>query len=183
LWFEDVVLRNRHYFYLLHQSLSKLFTIQYAEGSNGRSKIASNPRISVTKRSQFFKKTEVQTKASFELSLPHVPLFYPSARSQEGTVWYTLLNLKGNFQQIFHCHFLVQIVHWTLILPPFPVIFSKSLKIIFFFFYIPLRVFENRVLRRILGPKRDELTEKWRLHNEERKDLYCSPNIVRVIIS
>jgi hypothetical protein len=43
----------------------------------------------VTKRSKFFKITEVQTKASFELSLPRVPLFYPSARSREGTVWYT----------------------------------------------------------------------------------------------
>ena len=38
-----------------------------------------------------------------------------------------------------------------------------------------LRVFENRVLRRILGPKRDEVTGEWRkLHNEELSDLYCS---------
>ena len=45
-----------------------------------------------------------------------------------------------------------------------------------------LRVFENRVLRRIFGPKRDEVTGEWReLHNEERNDLYCSPNDVRVI--
>jgi len=44
-----------------------------------------------------------------------------------------------------------------------------------------LRVFENRVLRRIFGPKRDEITGEWRkLHNEELNDLYCSPNIVRV---
>ena len=44
-----------------------------------------------------------------------------------------------------------------------------------------LRVFENRVLRRIFGPKRDEVTGKWRkLHNEELHDLYPSPNIVRV---
>jgi hypothetical protein len=44
-----------------------------------------------------------------------------------------------------------------------------------------LRVFENRVLRRIFGPKRDEATEKWRkLHNEELHDLYSSPNILRV---
>jgi len=42
-------------------------------------------------------------------------------------------------------------------------------------------VFENRVLRRIFGPKRDEVTGKWRkLHNEELHDLYPSPNIVRV---
>ena len=44
-----------------------------------------------------------------------------------------------------------------------------------------LRVFENRVLRRIFGPKRDEVTGQWRkLHNEELNDLYFSPNIVRV---
>jgi len=47
-----------------------------------------------------------------------------------------------------------------------------------------LRVFENRSLRRIFGPKRDEVNGKWRkLHNEELNDLYCSPNVVRVIKS
>jgi len=47
-----------------------------------------------------------------------------------------------------------------------------------------LRVFENRVLRRIFGPRTDEVTGEWRrLHNEELKDLYPSPNIVRVIKS
>jgi hypothetical protein len=47
-----------------------------------------------------------------------------------------------------------------------------------------LRVFENGVLRRIFGPKRDEITGEWRkLHNEGLNDLYCSPNIVRVIKS
>ena len=41
---------------------------------------------------------------------------------------------------------------------------------------------ENRVLRRIFGPKWDEIRREWRkLHNEELKDLYSSPNIVRVI--
>ena len=45
-----------------------------------------------------------------------------------------------------------------------------------------LRVFENRVLRRIFGPKRDEVTGDWRkLHNEELNDLYSSPIIVRMI--
>ena len=47
-----------------------------------------------------------------------------------------------------------------------------------------LKVFENRVLRRIFGPKRDEVTGEWRkLHNEEPTDLYSSPSIVRVIKS
>ena len=47
-----------------------------------------------------------------------------------------------------------------------------------------LKVFENRVLRRIFGPKRDGVTGEWRkLHNEELNDLYSSPNIVRVIKS
>ena len=47
-----------------------------------------------------------------------------------------------------------------------------------------LRVFENRVLRRVFGPKRDEVTGEWRkLHNEELSDLYSSPHIVRVVKS
>jgi hypothetical protein len=45
-------------------------------------------------------------------------------------------------------------------------------------------VFENRVLRKIFGPKRDEVTEEWRrLHNEELNDLYSSSNIIRVMKS
>jgi hypothetical protein len=45
-----------------------------------------------------------------------------------------------------------------------------------------LRVFENSVLRRIFGPKRDEVTGEWRkLHNEELHDLYSSPSIIRII--
>jgi hypothetical protein len=45
-------------------------------------------------------------------------------------------------------------------------------------------VFENRVLRRIFGPKRDEVMDEWRkLHNEELHDLYSSPGIIRIIKS
>jgi hypothetical protein len=45
-------------------------------------------------------------------------------------------------------------------------------------------VFENRVLRRIFGPKKDEVTGEWRkLHNEELHDLYSSPSISRIIKS
>jgi len=47
-----------------------------------------------------------------------------------------------------------------------------------------LRVFENRVLRRIFGPMRDEVMGEWRkLHNKELNDLYSSPNILLVIKS
>jgi hypothetical protein len=47
-----------------------------------------------------------------------------------------------------------------------------------------LRVFENRELRGIFEPKREKIIWEWKkLHNEERNDLYCSPNIVRVFKS
>jgi hypothetical protein len=47
-----------------------------------------------------------------------------------------------------------------------------------------LRVFENRVLRRIFGPKRDEVTGEWRkLHSEELHNLYSSPGIIRRVKS
>ena len=46
-----------------------------------------------------------------------------------------------------------------------------------------LRVFENRVLRRIFGPKRDENGDWRKLHYEELHSLFCSPNVVRVIKS
>ena len=49
---------------------------------------------------------------------------------------------------------------------------------------VRLRVFENRVLRRVFGPKRDEVTGEWRkLHNEELNDLYSLSNILRVVKS
>jgi hypothetical protein len=47
-----------------------------------------------------------------------------------------------------------------------------------------LKVFENRVLRRIFGPKKDKVTGEWRkLHNKELHDLYSSPSIIRIIKS
>jgi hypothetical protein len=47
-----------------------------------------------------------------------------------------------------------------------------------------LRVFENRVLRRIFGPKRNEVTGEWRkFHKEELHDLYSSPSIIRIVKS
>ena len=46
-----------------------------------------------------------------------------------------------------------------------------------------LRVFENMVLRRIFGPKRDEVTGEWRRLHKELNDLYSSPNVARVIKS
>jgi hypothetical protein len=47
-----------------------------------------------------------------------------------------------------------------------------------------LKVFENRVLRRIFGPKRDEVTGEWKkLHNVELRDLYSSPSVLRIIKS
>jgi hypothetical protein len=45
-----------------------------------------------------------------------------------------------------------------------------------------LRVFENKVLRRIFGPTRDEVTREWRkLHNEKLRNLYSWPSIIRII--
>jgi hypothetical protein len=47
---------------------------------------------------------------------------------------------------------------------------------------LKLRVFENRVLRRIFGPKRDGVTGGWRtVHNKELRNLYSSPSIIRII--
>jgi hypothetical protein len=58
------------------------------------------------------------------------------------------------------------------------------ISLILVFFISRLRVFENRVLRRIFGPKRDEVTGEWRkLHNEELHNLYSSSNIIRIIKS
>jgi hypothetical protein len=49
---------------------------------------------------------------------------------------------------------------------------------------LALRMFENKVLRRLFGPKRDEVKGDWRkLHNEELHNLYCSSDIIRLIKS
>ena len=62
------------------------------------------------------------------------------------------------------------------------VILNYLHKIILCHYIFSLRMFENRVLRTIFGPKRDEVTDELRkVHNEELNDLYPSPNIVRVI--
>jgi hypothetical protein len=61
---------------------------------------------------------------------------------------------------------------------------ASVISVNFIFCIFRLRVFENRVLRRTFGAKRDGVTGEWRkLHNEELDDLYSSPNIVRVIKS
>jgi hypothetical protein len=71
----------------------------------------------------------------------------------------------------------------TLARPPFSVILNVEYLMAIHMSH-RLRVFENRVLRRIFGPKRDELTGGWRkLHNEELQNLYSSPSIIRMIKS
>jgi hypothetical protein len=60
----------------------------------------------------------------------------------------------------------------------------KRYKVTAMYFLHRLRVFVNRVLRRIFGAKRDEVTGDWRnLHNEELHNLYSSPNIIRMMKS
>jgi len=58
--------------------------------------------------------------------------------------------------------------------------FKYYMCIILHFEERSLRVFENRVLRRMFGPKRDEVTGEWRKVCGELNDLYCSPNIVQM---
>jgi len=62
-------------------------------------------------------------------------------------------------------------------------LFSDKYKIYKYKIY-KYSVFENRVMRKVFGPKRDEVTGEWRkLHNEELNDLYTLPNILRVVKS
>ena len=72
------------------------------------------------------------------------------------------------------------IMHYQLYIPP--VLYKYIFFVLYFNLYKKAEVFENMVLRRIFGPRRDEVTGEWRrLHNEELNYLYSSPNIVRVI--
>jgi hypothetical protein len=73
-------------------------------------------------------------------------------------------------------------IHRTTILPI--VLFDRKTLLLTLREECRLRVFENRGLRRIFGPNRDEVTEEWRrLHDKELYALYSSPNIIRVIKS
>jgi hypothetical protein len=73
-------------------------------------------------------------------------------------------------------------VHWTIILPV--VLYGCETWSLILWEEQRLTVFENRVLRKIFGPKRDKVTEEWRtLHNEKLNGLYSSPNIIQVITS
>ena len=70
--------------------------------------------------------------------------------------------------------------------------YSKNIKNINFYNFmhfviwllaLTMRVIENRVLRKICRPKKDEVTEWKRLHNEQLSDLYCSSNVIWMVIS
>jgi hypothetical protein len=91
-----------------------------------------------------------------------------------------------SFHQILHTHLssvagttgqlVADVASGLSLTPPHEIKSSKR--------HLPLRVFRNRVWSRILGPKRDEVKGGWRkLHNEELRNLYISPSIIRMIKS
>jgi len=90
-----------------------------------------------------------------------------SRRLHAGISRMKLLNVTQSAQSVFYLAYEVYF-SWLLTL-------RKELR---------LRVFENRVLRRVLGPRKDEVTGEWRkLQNEELRDLYSLPKIVQVVKS
>jgi hypothetical protein len=89
-------------------------------------------------------------------------------------------------QNLLSSHLLSKIVkirlHKTIILPV--VLYGCETRSLTLKEAHRLRVLENRVLRRIIEPKRDEVMGEWRkMHNEELRDLYSSPSIIRIIKS
>ena len=105
-------------------------------------------------------------------------------------------NMKSRMKSGNACYHLVQYllsssllskniktkIHRTIILPA--VLYACETLSLMLREEHTMRVFQNRVLRRIFGPRRDEVTGEWRtLHKEELNDLYSSPNIVRGIKS
>ena len=82
----------------------------------------------------------------------------------------------------YSVHFYLPLIHLFIILRA--VLYGCETWSLIFRVEHRLRVFENRLLRRIFGSNKDHVTGEWRkLHNEELNDLYCTPNIFRVIKS
>jgi hypothetical protein len=91
------------------------------------------------------------------------------------------LILKSHFNFLQHLKFVIPCII-TIILPV--VLYGRETWSLTLREKRRLRVFENRVLRKVFGPKRNEMTGEWRkLHSEELNDLYSLPNSVRVVKS
>jgi hypothetical protein len=73
---------------------------------------------------------------------------------------------------------------YKIIIPNLHTTFYNFMHFLIWLLALTLRVFENRMLRKICRPKKDEVTRECRqLHNEELCDLFCSPNVFRVVRS
>ena len=70
-----------------------------------------------------------------------------------------------------------------IIIPNLHITFHNFMHFLIRLLALTLRVSENRVLRKIYRSKKDEITEWKSLQNEELSDLYCSPNVIRMVIS